>query len=113
MFTLTRATAGGDNEAEVAVPAAAVSGIPTHTGRVPARPDPADGPASSRDAGRAVCPPAAMTAVAVWAAGQKVCGRDHGRMAGTATFRPLTGWTATGLPADAAGARPQPPNTPT
>src|SRR5438876_1633133 len=106
MLTRTRVTPGGDTTAVVAVPVAAeASGAPIHTGNVPARPDPADGPACRRCprcAGRA---PAAMTAVAVCAAGQEVCGRVHGRMAGTRTFLPLTGLTATGRPADAAGDR--------
>jgi hypothetical protein len=117
MLTLTRDTVDGGAEGESAAVVAAflgeatrVSGAPTHTGRLPARPDPADGPAFRRLARGA--PAAVMTAVALPADGHVVCGLVHGRMAGTRTFRPVTGWTATGLPADAAGARPQPPNTP-
>src|SRR5712692_8273133 len=114
MLTRTCATAGPGKAAEVTVPppvaVAEVSGAPTHTGRFPARPEPADGPACNRDA-RCRAAVVAMTAVPLPAAGHDVCGRVHGRMAGTATLWPWTGWTATGLPADAAGARPQPPNT--
>lgn len=113
MRTLTRDTAragaAGDSAAAVTVPLTAVSGAPIHTGRLPARPDPTDGPAFRRviRAARAV-----MTAVPPPADGHEVCGRVHRFIARTRTFRPWTGRTATGLPADAAGALPQPSNTP-
>jgi hypothetical protein len=116
MLTLTRDTVGeaeGENAAVVAAFLRAVAGVsaaPTHTGRLPARPDPADGPALRRFACGARA--AVMTAVARPADGHEVCGLVHGRMAGTCTFRPVTGCTATGLPADAEGALPQPLNTP-
>ena len=69
--------------------AAAVSGGPTHTGRSPARADPADGPAASR-AALACSGAGVITAVADVAAGQDAGGARYGCIAGTFTVRPRT-----------------------
>jgi len=72
---------------------------PTHTGMVPARADPTDGPAapSAAPAARRGAPPRppATVTVAAPAAGHDTAGRRHRRITGTATLRARTGCTGT------------------
>jgi hypothetical protein len=115
MLTCTRDTAGADLYAVVAAwpePGELLPAGPTQTGRSPACTDPDVGSAKDREdpgpsAGAAE---AAMTAVPEPAAGQAAAGRRPAGIGAIRTFRPCTTCTGTGLPADEAGAGPQPPD---
>jgi len=85
-----------------------VSGGPTHTGRPPARPDPADGPARNRDARDGTVAAVVMTAAPEPAAGHETGLPCHVFITGIFALRPWMTCTATVLPVDAAGARPHP-----
>jgi hypothetical protein len=75
------------------------SADPTHTGRTPARTDPADGSAPNRPAARAG---AVSATTAEPAAGHDVTGRCHSATAGTRTARPCTTCTGTAAPSTTA-----------
>jgi hypothetical protein len=107
MLTCARVTPAAPPAAVVV--AVLASGGPSHTGRLPARADPADGPPDARSGDRPRRDTASDT-VAVPAVGHDVTGRCHRVIGDTFTLVPCTTCTGTALPACAAGAE-RPPLT--